>query len=91
MEACSLSQTKKNRITVDIYGVQYVVIGTESPSHIRRVASMVDEKMREINSMNPSLGTNKLAVLTAMNIVNDYLQLKEKVEHLEEELKRVKD
>lgn len=86
-----MSQTKKNRITVDIYGVQYVVIGTESPSHIRRVASMVDEKMREINSMNPSLGTNKLAVLTAMNIVNDYLQLKEKVEHLEEELKRVKD
>ncbi len=91
MEACSLSQTKKNRITVDIYGVQYVVIGTESPSHIRQVASVVDEKMREINSMNPSLGTNKLAVLTAMNIVNDYLQLKEKVEHLEEELKRVKD
>ncbi|KAA9023192.1 cell division protein ZapA [Niallia endozanthoxylica] len=86
-----MSQTKKNRITVDIYGVQYVVIGTESPRHIRRVASVVDEKMREINSMNPSLGTNKLAVLTAMNIVNDYLQLKEKVAHLEEELKRVKD
>ncbi|WP_071395976.1 cell division protein ZapA [Bacillus tuaregi] len=86
-----MSQTQKNRITVDIYGVQYVIIGPESPSHIRQVASLVDEKMREINSMNPSLGTNKLAVLTAINAVNDYLHLVEKVERLEEELKRVKD
>lgn len=91
MEACSLSETKKNRITVDIYGVPYVIIGTESPRHIRQVASMVDEKMREINSVNPSLGTNKLAVLTAINAVNDYLLLMERVERLEEELKRVKD
>ncbi|WP_394233168.1 cell division protein ZapA [Niallia oryzisoli] len=86
-----MSQTKKNRITVDIYGVTYVIIGTESPSHIHQVASMVDGKMREINSMNPSLGTNKLAVLTAINAVNDYLNLKKQVERLEEELKRVKD
>ncbi|WP_338451420.1 cell division protein ZapA [Niallia oryzisoli] len=86
-----MSETKKNRITVDIYGVPYIIIGTESPRHIRQVASMVDEKMREINSMNPSLGTNKLAVLTAINAVNDYLLLMERVERLEEELKRVKD
>ena len=43
-----LSQSSKNRITVDIYGVQYTIVGTESASHIRHVASIVDEKMREI-------------------------------------------
>ncbi len=86
-----MSETRKTRTTVDINGVQYVIIGTESASHIRLVASMVDDKMREISSMNPSLGTNKLAVLTAINAVNDYLLLKDKFDLLENKLKKVKD
>lgn len=86
-----MSQPEKNRITVDIYGMKYVIIGTESVSHINQVASLVDEKMREINSKNPSLGTNKLAVLTAINAVNDYLKIKDRLERLENELKSVKD
>ena len=86
-----MSQSRKNRITVDIYGVQYTIVGTESASHIRHVASMVDEKMREISSMNPSLDTNRLAVLTAINAVNDYLKVKDRLEQHEKELKRVKD
>ena len=82
-----MSQSSKNRITVDIYGVQYTIVGTESASHIRHVASIVDEKMREISSMNPSLDTNKLAVLTAINAVNDYLKVKDRLEQHEKEIK----
>jgi cell division protein ZapA len=82
-----LSQPSKNRINVDIYGVQYTIVGTESGSHIRTVASIVDEKMREISSMNPSLDTNRLAVLTAINAVNDYLKLKDRLEQQEKEIK----
>ncbi|MED3571364.1 cell division protein ZapA [Cytobacillus praedii] len=86
-----MSDVQKNRTSVDIYGTQYIIIGTESPGHIRLVASKVDEKMREINSKNPSLDSSKLAVLTAVNIVNDYLKAKDRIEQLENELKRVKD
>lgn len=86
-----LSDTKKNRSTVDIFGQQYVIVGTESTSHIRLIASMVDEKMREISSANPSLDINKLAVLTAVNAVNDYLKMKDHVEALEAEIIRIKD
>lgn len=82
-----MSQPSKNRITVDIYGVQYTIIGTESARHIRQVASMVDKKMREISAMNPSLDTNKLAVLTAVNAVNDYLKIQGELEQLEKEIK----
>ncbi|OOP68383.1 cell division protein ZapA, partial [Heyndrickxia oleronia] len=46
------------------------------------VASIVDAKMREIRSNNPSLDTSKLAVLTAVNTVNEYLKLKEQYELL---------
>ncbi|EDL63436.1 hypothetical protein BSG1_17730 [Bacillus sp. SG-1] len=86
-----LSQEQKNRTTVDIYGTQYVIVGTESTSHIRLVASLLDEKMREISSMNPSLDKSKLAVLTAVNTLHDNLKLKEYCESLEEELKKLKD
>ncbi|PLR77750.1 cell division protein ZapA [Bacillus sp. V3-13] len=86
-----MSDRQKTRTIVDIYGQQYVIVGPESNSHIRLVAAMVDDKMREISSKNPSLDTNKLAVLTAVNAVNDYLNIKDRLERLENELKRVKD
>ncbi|MCA0147366.1 MULTISPECIES: cell division protein ZapA [Rossellomorea] len=86
-----MSEEQKNRTTVDIYGQQYTIVGTESTSQIRYVCSKVDDKMREINSMNPSLDTSRLAVLTAVNAVNDYLKLQEKFEELEREIKRLKD
>ena len=57
---------------------------------MRLVASMVDDKMREINSHNRQLDSAKLAVLTAVNTVHENIKLKEQVEQLEEELKRLK-
>ncbi|QED48858.1 cell division protein ZapA [Cytobacillus dafuensis] len=86
-----MSDLQKSRTSVDIYGQQYIIIGTESSSHIRFVASMVDDKMREISSKNPYLDSSKLAVLTAVNAVNDYIKMKDRLEQLENELKREKD
>nr|WP_263325500.1 cell division protein ZapA [Neobacillus sp. Marseille-Q6967] len=86
-----MSNNQKNRTPVDIYGQQYVILGTESPSHIRYVASLVDDKMREIGLRNPSLDVSKLAVLTAVNAVNDYIKIKEQLERLQSELKKEKD
>jgi cell division protein ZapA len=67
-----VSRQDKTRATVDIFGQQYSIVGSESTSHIRLVASIVDEKMREISTKNPSLDINKLAVLTAVNAVHEY-------------------
>lgn len=89
--AIALSDIKKVRTTVDIYGQQYVIVGSESPTQIKLVAAMVDEKMREISSKNPTLDTSRIAVLTAVNAVNDYLKMKDRLEQLEKELKKEKD
>lgn len=91
MEALKLSNSQKHRTTVDIYGQQYIIMGTESPSHIRLVASLVDDKMREIHSKNPNLDGSKLAVLTAVNAVNDYIKIKDQLERLQAELQKEKD
>ncbi|MCM3215126.1 cell division protein ZapA [Niallia taxi] len=85
-----MSDVQKNRTNVKIYGTEYVIVGQESSNHVRLVASIVDKKMREINGKNTSLDLNKLAVLTAVNIVNDYIKLIDRVEELENELNREK-
>jgi cell division protein ZapA len=86
-----LSGDTRNKITVDIYGQPYTIVGAESANHIRQVASMVDEKMREISMKNPSLDTSKLAVLTAVNAIHDYLKLQEQLDQLQLELQKEKD
>ncbi|CAH0204673.1 MULTISPECIES: cell division protein ZapA [Peribacillus] len=86
-----MSDDKRNKTTVDIYGQPYTIVGTESASHMRLVASMVDEKMREIRMKNPYLDTSKLAVLTAVNTVHEYIKLKDELDQLQLELKREKD
>ena len=72
-----MSEQKRQRISVDIYGHQYTIVGDENSSHIRTVASLVDSKMKEISESNRYLDANKLAVLTAVNIANDFLKLKD--------------
>ncbi|MEK4486671.1 cell division protein ZapA [Psychrobacillus sp. FSL H8-0484] len=86
-----MSEQQKTRISVDIYGQNYKIVGSESSGHMRLVASMVDDKMREIHSHNGQLDIAKLSVLTAVNAVHDYIKIKEQLEFLEEELKRLKD
>ncbi|MEK5039194.1 MULTISPECIES: cell division protein ZapA [unclassified Sporosarcina] len=85
-----MTDEQKTRITVDIYGQTYTIVGTETSSHVRLVASMVDDRMREISARNPYLDSSKIAVLTAVNSVHDYLKLKEQVEQIEEELNKLK-
>ena len=85
-----MSEQHKIRTSVEIYGYTYKLTGTETSGHMRQVASIVDDKMREFHAMNPSLDSSKLAVLAAINTVHDYLKLKEQVEQLENELKKLK-
>lgn len=70
-------QNDKTRINVEIYNKTYKIVGTESANHVSLVASLVDQKMKEIQQGNGQLDTSMLAVLTAINTMNDYLKLKE--------------
>ncbi|SFI80646.1 cell division protein ZapA [Thermoflavimicrobium dichotomicum] len=72
----------KNRLNVEIYGQQYQIVGKASPSYIRRVANHVDEKMREIANVNPRLDMTRLAVLSAVNIADEYLRLKQEYDEI---------
>ncbi|SEO81389.1 cell division protein ZapA [Amphibacillus marinus] len=86
-----MSQAKKTRTVVEIYGRKYTIIGDEDIHHTRVVASMVDEKMRDIYQNNKSLDTTRLAVLTAVNAVNDYVKLTEQYNELLQKIEEKED
>jgi cell division protein ZapA len=75
---------ENKRTVVDIYGQQYTIVGSEKNYHVKSVAKLVDEKMRSIQTKNTYIDTKTIAVLTAVNIANDYLKLKDDYERLEQ-------
>lgn len=85
-----MEDQQKTRISTEIYGQTYQMVGTETSRHMQEVASIVDNKMKEIGSRNPTLDSTKVAVLAAVNSVHDYLKVKEQVRQLEDKLKKMK-
>ncbi|MFM1652010.1 cell division protein ZapA [Brevibacillus sp. B_LB10_24] len=77
-----MQNDEKNRVTVDIFGQQYRLSGKASINHMRMVAGYVDDKMNEIGHGNSRLDTTKIAVLTAVNIADEYFRLRREYEDL---------
>src|SRR5699024_7250677 len=73
---------KKNRVTVQINKREYTIIGAETKDHVEKIAQMVDDKMQDMKQGNKHLDATKLAVLTALNTMNEYVKLKEEYDEL---------
>ncbi|AOM82297.1 cell division protein ZapA [Salisediminibacterium beveridgei] len=71
---------RKNRTTVTIYGQNYRLVGEDDARHVEKVATMVDDKMRELRAANPYLDVSKLAVLTAVNMCHELVHLQDQIE-----------
>lgn len=69
-----------NRETVTIYGQEYTIAGSSSEEQIREVARYVDDMMSEIAAAAPQMSVSSLAVLTAVNVTNDYFDVRDKSE-----------
>mgnify|MGYP003580807734 CR=1 FL=1 len=77
------------KVQVEIYGQPYFIKAGESdPDYIKNVAQYVDLKMREIASTIPSVDSLKIAVLAALNITDEFLQLKKHNQDVDREFER---
>jgi cell division protein ZapA len=71
---------KEQKVRVSIFGEEYSVIGHADREYILRVADLVDRKMREIAMASKNKSPNRIAVLTALNLAGELLEIKEKTE-----------
>ncbi|MGI6145292.1 MAG: cell division protein ZapA [Peptococcia bacterium] len=73
---------QKNKLNVTIFNEQYVIKGEADQAYIEKVASYVDNKMEQIAEMNEMLSAKQIAVLVALNLADEYLQLRHDYDEL---------
>jgi len=73
-------------IAVEIYGQTYHVRGSASPDHVARLAHFVDGKMHEVSDHTPTVDTLRVAILAALNIADQYLSSRQRLNDLEQTL-----
>ncbi len=72
-----------NKVNVNIFGKDYTVVGDREPERIARIAAHVDGKMSEIAEEATDIPVSSVAVLSCMQVTDEYFALLEKVEALE--------
>lgn len=86
-----MSLMARDTVRVQIYGKEYEVdAGGLTPLEASRLASYVDEKMKEISEKLHIVDTQKVAVLACLNIAYDLFAAKENgqntVSHISEKV-----
>ncbi len=64
-------------VRVQIFGSEYRIDSETDPEHIRKVASYIDQKMREIASALALRTRSTVAVLTAVNLADELFKIEE--------------
>ncbi|MEO0142827.1 MAG: cell division protein ZapA [candidate division WOR-3 bacterium] len=68
----------KNEVIVNIFGNDYRIVSEDMDvERIKKIAEIVDKKMREIHRDFPLPSTTKIAVLACLNLVDEYIQREE--------------
>lgn len=81
---------RQNKVTVEIQGVQYPIKGDAEPERIMRVAAWLNERLRRTAQSNSRLSPSQVAVLTAMNLADEYLKLEADYRELMQMVKQLK-
>jgi cell division protein ZapA len=74
--------SQKNKVIVRIHGQEYKLMSDDTREYMQGLANFVDDRMQEIANGNSKLSTAMMAVLTALNIADDYYKLKSQYEDL---------
>lgn len=68
-----------NVTRVKVFDQLYTIRGAQDEDYIQQLAEYVDQKMREVARGTATVDTVRVAVLAALNIADDYYQMKQKL------------
>lgn len=75
---------KAIKVEVTILDDQYYIKGTYPPEYIEMLAYELDRRLRRAKDTNPRLSNYQTAVLTALNILEEYTRLQQEQRRMEE-------
>ena len=71
-------EAKPTVTQVEIFGQTYSVRAAGDPEYVRELAAFVDRKMQEVSRHAPTVDATKIAILTALNISDEFHQFQAK-------------
>ncbi len=77
-------------VQVEIVGQKFTVTSDDGEDHVRAVAALVDEKMREMTG-DGSVSPYTRAILVALNIASECQKLRQSQEEAERVVERISD
>ncbi len=66
-----------SKVKVNIYGNVYNIKGDAEPEYIQKLADYINSRMDEIGKNITNGNVLQIAILTALNIADEYFQLQE--------------
>lgn len=82
-----------SQIRVNIFGTEYTLRSDDNENYVRELSRYLDDKMRTIDKTSAVKSSSKIAVLAALNIIDELYQermYKEKLlGQLNEEAKKI--
>jgi cell division protein ZapA len=79
---------RENAVRVNILGQEYPIRADADEEYIRKVASYLNERMNAVYAAEPTRPLSKVAILTALNITHELLDMKKQNEEMLGEIKR---
>ena len=76
----------ENRVKVRILENTYTIQGEAAPEYILKLSEYVNEKMEEVRHGLSNSNPLQTAILAALNIADEYFQMKEMKAHLTSDL-----
>lgn len=73
-------------VRVEILGNEYVLHSDAGEERVRQVAAFLNSKLNEVLSTTNTSSTLATAVLAALNITNELLQLQDQQNNLQQEI-----
>lgn len=75
--------SEKKRYVVQIYGQEYTLVSDETQEHVLKSAYLVDEAIRSIANASSRVDIQKAAVLTAVRLAGDLLNVQQELHTIE--------
>jgi len=76
----------KKTFQISIQGLNFSIASSDDEEHIRDLVKYLNHKMEEIKSKTKTSTTQNLAILSALNIADDFLKLKRQHQGLKQDI-----
>ncbi len=82
---------QSEKITIDILDKQYTVsCPPEEKQSLLESARILNERLREVRGGGKVLGTERMAVMTALNVIHEYTTLQKAQADVDDTLERLR-